>query len=80
MSDTLRGLDDAEAVPRGASLDRIRAVWTRRKWLGIIVFVLPLAAAIAAIMALPDLYQSTALVLVVSAVWEILAPRRKHPS
>jgi polysaccharide chain length determinant protein (PEP-CTERM system associated) len=64
MSDTLRGLDDAEATPRGASLDRIRAVWTRRKWLGIIVFVLPLAAAISATMALPDLYQSTALVLV----------------
>ena len=64
MSDTLRGLDDAESTPRGAGLDRIRAVWTRRKWLGLIVFVLPLAAAISAIMALPDLYQSTALVLV----------------
>ena len=64
MSDTLRGLDDAESTPRGAGLDRIRAVWSRRKWLGIIVFVLPLAAAISVIMALPDLYQSTALVLV----------------
>jgi protein tyrosine kinase modulator len=64
MSDTLRGVDDAEATPREAGLDRIRAVWTRRKWLGLVVFVLPLAAASAIIVALPDLYQSTALVLV----------------
>jgi polysaccharide chain length determinant protein (PEP-CTERM system associated) len=64
MSATIRGLDDAEATPRGAGLDRVRALWSRRKWLGIIVFVLPLAAAIAGIMALPDLYESTALVLV----------------
>ncbi len=64
MSGTIRGLDDAEATPRAAGLDRVRALWTRRKWLGIIVCVLPLAAAIAGIMALPDLYESTALVLV----------------
>ncbi len=64
MSDTLRGLDDADATPRGGGIDRIRAVWTRRKWLGIILFILPLAAAVVTIMALPDLYQSTALVMV----------------
>jgi succinoglycan biosynthesis transport protein ExoP len=64
MSDAIRGLDDAESVPRGAGIDRVRSVWNRRKWLGVIVFVLPLAAAVAVIMALPDLYQSTALVLV----------------
>jgi len=64
MNDAIRGGDDAEAAPRGAGLDRLRAVWSRRKWLGIIVSLLPLAVAVTAIMALPDLYQSTALVLV----------------
>ena len=64
MSDVIRGVDDTESAPRGAGLDRLRAIWSRRKWLGIVVFALPLAAAVATIMALPDLYQSTALVLV----------------
>jgi len=64
MSDTLRGLDDQEAAPRGGGLDRVWALWTRRKWLGIIVFLLPLTAAVAVILALPDLYQSAALVMV----------------
>jgi succinoglycan biosynthesis transport protein ExoP len=64
MSATLRGLDDAEATPRGAGLDRLRAVWSRRKWLGLVVFILPCTAAIVTILTLPDLYQSTALVLV----------------
>jgi polysaccharide chain length determinant protein (PEP-CTERM system associated) len=64
MSDTLRGLDDAESAPRGGGLDRIWALWNRRKWLGVVVFLLPLTAATAAIMALPDLYQSSALVMI----------------
>jgi succinoglycan biosynthesis transport protein ExoP len=64
MSDTLRSLDDAEGTPRGGGLDRVWALWNRRKWLGIIVFVLPLTAATAVIMGLPDLYQSTALVMI----------------
>ena len=65
MSDALRGLDDAESAPRGASgIDRLRQAWTRRKWLGILVVLLPLTAGISIIMALPDLYQSTALVMI----------------
>lgn len=64
MSDTLRSLDDAEGTPRGGGVDRVWALWNRRKWLGIIVFLLPLTAATAVIMALPDLYQSTALVMI----------------
>ncbi|HEX6030471.1 MAG TPA: hypothetical protein VFY90_03495 [Tepidiformaceae bacterium] len=64
MSDTLRGLDDAEAASRGSGLDRVWALWNRRKWLGIVVFLLPFTAATAVIMALPDLYQSTALVMI----------------
>jgi succinoglycan biosynthesis transport protein ExoP len=63
-ADTLRGFDDPESTPRGAGLDRIRTVWRRRKWLGILLFALPLTAAVAMIMALPDLYESTALVLI----------------
>ena len=64
MSDTIRGLEDAEGLPRGGGLDRVWALWNRRKWLGIVVFLLPLTAATAVIMALPDLYQSTALVMI----------------
>jgi protein tyrosine kinase modulator len=64
MSDTLRGLDDAESTPRGGGLDRVWALWARRKWLGVIVFLLPLTAATVMIMALPDLYESSALVVI----------------
>jgi succinoglycan biosynthesis transport protein ExoP len=64
MSDTLRGLDDQEATPRGGGLDRVWALWSRRKWLGIVVFLLPLTASVAVIMALPDLYQSAAIVMI----------------
>lgn len=64
MSEAIRGLDDAEAAPRGAGLDRLRAVWTRRKWLGILVVLVPFTAGVSIIMALPDLYQSIALVMI----------------
>jgi polysaccharide chain length determinant protein (PEP-CTERM system associated) len=65
MSDALRGLDDGDAAPRGGSaLDRLRQAWSRRKWLGILVVLLPLTAGVSVIMALPDLYQSTALVMI----------------
>ncbi len=64
MSDTLRGLDDSESVPRGSGIDRVWTLWNRRKWLGIVVFLAPLTAAVPMIMALPDLYQSSALVMV----------------
>ncbi len=63
-ADTLRGFDDPESTPRGAGLDRLRTIWRRRKWLGILVFLLPLTAAVVMIMALPDLYESSAVVLV----------------
>lgn len=65
MSDALRGLDDADSAPRGGSgLDRLRQAWSRRKWLGILVVLLPLTAGVSVIMALPDLYQSSALVMI----------------
>jgi succinoglycan biosynthesis transport protein ExoP len=65
MSDALRGLDDADSAPRGGSgLDRLRLAWSRRKWLGILVVLVPLTAGVSVIMALPDLYESTALVMI----------------
>jgi len=63
-ADTLRGFDDPESTPRGSGIARIETVWRRRKWLGILVFILPLTAAAAMIVALPDLYESSALVMV----------------
>jgi polysaccharide chain length determinant protein (PEP-CTERM system associated) len=42
----------------------MRAVWSRRKWLAIVVFVIPLSGAVSLVMALPNVYRSTANVLV----------------
>jgi polysaccharide chain length determinant protein (PEP-CTERM system associated) len=65
MSAPTHDFDSGEERPqKGAGVERLRAAWGRRKWLGILVCALPLTAMITAIMALPDLYQSTALVLV----------------
>ena len=65
MSTALRTLDDLDAVPRGgSSLERVRQVWSRRKWLGILLAVVPLTAGAGIILGLPDLYQSTALILI----------------
>lgn len=60
--DATRDID--EEPRKGAGLDRIRALWSRRKWLAILVFALPFAAAGSMILALPNLYRSTATVLV----------------
>jgi polysaccharide chain length determinant protein (PEP-CTERM system associated) len=54
---------DAESK-KGAGLDRIHAIWRRRKWLAVVVFVLPFTAAASVVVSLPDLYRSTATVLV----------------
>jgi succinoglycan biosynthesis transport protein ExoP len=64
MSDAVRGLDDAAATPRGSGLGRLRLAWSRRKWLGMLVALVPLTGGVSIIMALPDLYQSTALVMI----------------
>src|SRR5262245_15518803 len=60
--DATRDLDDEPRM--GAPLDRIQALWRRRKWLAIPVFALPFAAAASMTLALPNLYRSTATVLV----------------
>jgi polysaccharide chain length determinant protein (PEP-CTERM system associated) len=65
MNDALGPMhDDTEAASRGAGIDRIRAVWSRRKWLAIIVFLIPLTGVVGLVMALPNVYRSTASVLV----------------
>ncbi|MGH7414228.1 MAG: XrtA system polysaccharide chain length determinant [Candidatus Rokuibacteriota bacterium] len=48
----------------GFGLDRLRAAWSRRKWLAITLFVLPLTAGVTLVMSLPDVYRSSATVLI----------------
>src|SRR5438034_9494268 len=45
-------------------LDGVLAVWSRRKWLAILAFAAPMAAAASLITFLPNLYRSAATVLV----------------
>jgi polysaccharide chain length determinant protein (PEP-CTERM system associated) len=45
-------------------LDRLWAIWSRRKWLAISVFAFPLAAVVSLVAFMPNVYRSTALVLV----------------
>src|SRR5438552_19201504 len=45
-------------------LDGVLAVWSRRKWLAILAFAAPLSAAASLITFLPNIYRSTATVLV----------------
>ena len=56
------GMND-EARP-GGGLGKLWAVWNRRKWLAIPVFLFPLTAAVSLVMSMPNVYKSTALVLV----------------
>jgi polysaccharide chain length determinant protein (PEP-CTERM system associated) len=46
------------------ALDDLRAVWNRRKWLAIVVFVFVAATGLAVALGLPNVYRSTATVLV----------------
>jgi succinoglycan biosynthesis transport protein ExoP len=55
---------EREGREKGAGLERLRAIWSRRKWLVILVFLAPLAAGSSVILSLPNLYRSTATVLV----------------
>jgi polysaccharide biosynthesis transport protein len=45
-------------------LDMLQAVWGRRKWLAILVFAVPIAAGVPLITFLPNIYRSTATVIV----------------
>jgi polysaccharide chain length determinant protein (PEP-CTERM system associated) len=46
------------------SLESLLAIWGRRKWLAILAFATPMAAAVGLITFLPNVYQSTVTVLV----------------
>jgi polysaccharide chain length determinant protein (PEP-CTERM system associated) len=64
MSGTV-DMDDLRETPKQRSeLERIRGAWNRRKWLAILVLLVPLAAGSSVIFSLPSLYRSTATVLV----------------
>src|SRR5256712_2229632 len=54
----------AEETAKGAGLDGLLAVWSRRKWLAILAFVFPMSAAASLLAFLPNIYRSTAAVLV----------------
>ncbi len=54
----------ADEAGKGSSLDSVLAVWSRRRWLAILAFVLPFSAGVSVVAFLPNLYRSTAAVLV----------------
>src|SRR3989449_2045243 len=54
----------AEETPRGAGLEGVLTIWSRRKWLAILAFVFPMSAAASLLAFLPNVYRSTATVLV----------------
>jgi len=53
-----------EEARKGSGLDPLFAVWSRRKWLAILAFAVPFSAAVSLITFLPNIYRSTATVLV----------------
>jgi succinoglycan biosynthesis transport protein ExoP len=53
-----------EEARKGSGLDLLLAVWSRRKWLAILAFAFPMSAAVSLITFLPNIYRSTATVLV----------------
>jgi len=53
-----------DETQKGSGLDSVLAVWSRRKWLAIAAFMLPLTAGVSVITFLPNIYRSTATVLV----------------
>src|SRR5882762_10282333 len=66
MTADRRSLMEGEepALQKGAGIEQLRAAWSRRKWLAILVFALPATIAVSVIAALPALYRATATVLV----------------
>lgn len=64
MNDRPATIQVADGAKDGAALEWLQSVWSRRKWLAILVFALPFAAASSFLLSLPNLYRSTATVLV----------------
>jgi polysaccharide chain length determinant protein (PEP-CTERM system associated) len=53
-----------DAARSGSAMEMIKSIWDRRKWLALIVFLVPFVGAVAVIMFLPTLHRSTATILV----------------
>ena len=64
MRDDLTRIVEEDAPQKGVAVERLRAAWGRRKWLAVLVFAFPFAAATSVIFSLPAFYRSTAVVLV----------------
>ena len=54
----------ADETVKEAALGMLLGIWSRRKWLAILAFAAPVSAAVSLIMFLPNVYRSTATVLV----------------
>jgi len=54
----------ADETPRGFTLDLAAAVWSRRKWLAVLAFAVPMSGASSLVTFLPNVYRSAATVLV----------------
>src|SRR5882762_5010762 len=54
----------ADEALKGTILDILPAIWSRRKWLAIVAFAAPVSAAVSRITFLPNIYRSSATVLV----------------
>jgi polysaccharide chain length determinant protein (PEP-CTERM system associated) len=51
-------------APNEPLLDQLRVVWNRRRWLAVLCFLFPFTLALSVIVFLPNIYRSTALILV----------------
>ena len=47
------------------TLDWLRAVWSRRKWMALLAFAVPLAIGVTVVAAIPSVYRATVTVLVI---------------
>ncbi|PWB48695.1 MAG: hypothetical protein C3F12_01010 [Candidatus Methylomirabilota bacterium] len=51
-------------VRKSPGFESVLAIWSRRKWLAIAVLIIPLVAVVSGILFLPNIYRSTATVLI----------------
>lgn len=56
--------EEMQEMHRSSAVEMVREVWSRRKWLALGAFALPLIACVSLIMFLPSIYRSTVTVLV----------------
>ncbi len=64
LLDTMEDHQPHREPQKGVAVQRLRAAWSRRKWLALAAFTLPMVAAVGLISSLPTTFRSTALVLV----------------